>query len=360
MVYESVIEEAIIQLLQNKGYELIDENDGWISDRQLDEFINKDLLLECLERINGVHDLNVLKEAIATVTRLENPSLFERNFAFHRYLIDGVTVESKDYAVNPLIRLIDFKNPDNNTFQVCHQVKFNEGRNTRIPDVIVYINGIPLIVMELKSFDEAATDATLEHAYTQLGSNSEHNGYRYDIPTLFNYKLTELRDWKEPSDIFVCSMADLFGEWIPDNWINRVFVACERYPQHRYFFLTKNPSRYIDLFNKNLVPKKHDNFWFGTTLTTIKDQYFFRDDANCFLSIEPIHSDFPIDLIPLKDYGIKWVIVGAETGNRVGKIKPEKEWVENIKTVCRINDIPIFMKDSLQGLMGKDFIQEKP
>ena len=179
-------------------------------------------------------------------------------------------------------------------------------------------------------------------------------------PTLFNYKLTELRDWKEPSDIFVCSMADLFGEWIPDNWINRVFVACERYPQHRYFFLTKNPSRYIDLFNKNLVPKKHDNFWFGTTLTTIKDQYFFRDDANCFLSIEPIHSDFPIDLIPLKDYGIKWVIVGAETGNRVGKIKPEKEWVENIKTVCRINDIPIFMKDSLQGLMGKDFIQEKP
>ena len=149
MVYESVIEEAIIQLLQDKGYELIDENDNWISDRQLDEFINKDLLLECLERINGVHDLNVLKEAIATVTRLENPSLFERNFAFHRYLIDGVTVESKDYAVNPLIRLIDFKNPDNNTFQVCHQVKFNEGRNTRIPDVIVYINGIPLVVMEL-------------------------------------------------------------------------------------------------------------------------------------------------------------------------------------------------------------------
>lgn len=86
MVYESVIEEAIIQLLQNKGYELIDENDNWISNRQLDEFINKDLLLECLERINGVHDLNVLKEAVDTITRLENPSLFERNFAFHKYV----------------------------------------------------------------------------------------------------------------------------------------------------------------------------------------------------------------------------------------------------------------------------------
>lgn len=214
MVYESVIEEAIIQLLQDKGYELIDENDNWISDRQLDEFINKDLLLECLERINGVHDLNVLKEAIATVTRLENPSLFERNFAFHRYLIDGVTVESKDYAVNPLIRLIDFKNPDNNTFQVCHQVKFNEGRNTRIPDVIIYINGIPLIVMELKSFDEAATDATLEHAYTQLGSNSEHNGYRYDIPTLFNYNaFLVISDGVSSKVGTLTSKIDRFNEW---------------------------------------------------------------------------------------------------------------------------------------------------
>ena len=106
MIYESVIEEAIIQLLQNKGYELIDEYDSWISDRQLDEFINKELLLECLERINGIHDLNILKDAINTVTRLESPSLFERNFAFHKYLIDGVTVESKDYVINPLIRLI--------------------------------------------------------------------------------------------------------------------------------------------------------------------------------------------------------------------------------------------------------------
>ncbi len=214
MVYESVIEEAIIQLLQNKGYELIDENDNWISNRQLDEFINKDLLLECLERINGVHDLNVLKEAVDTITRLENPSLFERNFAFHKYLIDGITIESKDYEINPLIRLIDFKNPENNTFQVCHQVKFNEGRNTRIPDVIIYINGIPLVVMELKTFDESATDATLELAYAQLGSNSEHNGYRYDIPTLFNYNaFLVISDGVSSKVGTLTSKIDRFNEW---------------------------------------------------------------------------------------------------------------------------------------------------
>jgi len=169
------------------GYEFIDENDNWISYRKLDEFINSDILLTCLRKINpGLND-EVLKEAIKVTTRLENPSLFERNFAFHKYLVDGITIESKDYQINPLVRLVDFNKIGNNVFQVCHQVKFNEGKNTRIPDVIIYVNGIPLVVMELKSFDENATDATLEKAYEQLGQNTECSGYRYDIPTLFNF-----------------------------------------------------------------------------------------------------------------------------------------------------------------------------
>ena len=62
-------------------------------------------------------------------------------------------------------------------------------KKIRIPDVIVYINGLPLIVIELKSFDEDVINATLEHSYAQLGSNSKHDGYRYDIPTLFNYNV---------------------------------------------------------------------------------------------------------------------------------------------------------------------------
>ena len=128
MVCESVIEETIISLLQNKEFELIDEYDNWIQNRKLDEFVNRDLLLDCLKRINKTTDENILNDAINVITRLENPSLFERNFLFHKYLISGVTVESKDYAVNPLIKFIDFNNINNNVFQVCHQVKYNEGR----------------------------------------------------------------------------------------------------------------------------------------------------------------------------------------------------------------------------------------
>ena len=141
MIYESVIEKSIISLLQNKDYELIDENDYWIANRSLDEFFNKDLLLDCLKRINCINDEAILDEAINMLTRLDNPSLFERNFQFHKMLIDGVVVESKDFDINPLIRFIDFSNPFNNIFQVAHQIKFNEGRSNRIPDIILFING---------------------------------------------------------------------------------------------------------------------------------------------------------------------------------------------------------------------------
>lgn len=214
MVYESVIEETIISLLQNKEYELIDENDDWISKRTLDEFINKDLLLECLRKINKVKNDDVLIEAINIITRLENPSLFERNYAFHKHLVDGITIESKDYEVNPLIKLVDFNHPENNVFQVCHQVKFKESKNTRIPDIIIYINGIPLVIMELKSFDEYATNATLEHAYAQLGANSESDGYRYDIPTLFNYNtFLVISDGVTTKVGTLTSKIDRYNEW---------------------------------------------------------------------------------------------------------------------------------------------------
>ncbi len=214
VIYESVVEETIISLLQDKEYELIDENDYWIQNRKLDEFFNRDLFLECLKRINKTSDETILNEAINMLTRLENPSLFERNFLFHKYLIDGVTVESKDYEVNPLVRFIDFDNPLNNTFQVSHQVKFNEGRSNRIPDVIIFINGLPLVIMELKSFDESATDATLEHAYAQLGSNSEHDGYRYDIPTLFNYNaFLVISDGVSTKVGTLTAKIDRYNEW---------------------------------------------------------------------------------------------------------------------------------------------------
>ena len=264
MVYESDIEKAIIQLLQNKNYEFINENDSWISDRNLDEFINKELLLDCLSRINGTNDFDILNEAVNTITRLENPSLFERNFAFHKYLIDGITIESKNYVVNPLIRLIDFETPENNVFQVCHQVKFNEGRNNRIPDVIIYINGLPLIVMELKSFSEDATKAMLEDAYDQLGGCSEHDGYRYDIPTLFNYSaFLVISDGVTTKVGTLTSKIDRYNEWksvsgekgYDDSCVMQLNILIDGlFEQHRLLDVIKNNIFFIQ--DKNNKPVK--------------------------------------------------------------------------------------------------------
>lgn len=264
MIYESVIEETIISLLKNKGYELLDETSDWISDRKLDEFINKDLLFESLQRINNVKDSNILIEAINSLTRLDNPSLFERNFLFHKLLIDGITLESKNHKINPLIKFIDFETPLNNIFQVSHQLKFNEGKSTRIPDVIIFVNGIPLIIMELKSFDEEAKDATLEHAYNQLGANSEKDGYRYDIPSLFNSNaFLVISDGVSTKVGTLTAKIDRYNEWksidgekgYDDNCVTKLNVLIEGlFDKKRLLDVIKNNLFFIQ--DKNSKPVK--------------------------------------------------------------------------------------------------------
>ena len=190
----------------------------------------------------------------------------------------------------------------------------------------------------------------------------------YFSPTFHRYRLGEPQSWKKPRNIFVCSMADLFGEWVPDAWIREVFEACEAAPQHRYLFLTKNGKRYKELYEKGIMPMGMHawNKWFGCTVEKETDEFFFNNlygngiDHQGFLSIEPMLSDFEPGVIDQDATGIKWVIVGAETGNRKGKISPQKVWVEHIAQTCKASGIPLFMKDSLRELMGDDFKQEFP
>jgi len=184
---ESNLESAIIEKLIGRGFRYGATDKGWGAERKLDSFINEDLLAERLAVINKGVKPALIDEAVKTIKLIDVPSLFARNHKFHRYLTDGITIEDHTARVNPLIRLIDFENPKNNVFEVYNQLKFREYNNTRIPDIIIYINGLPLVVFELKSGTEFGDDTFLERAYEQLGRNSESDGYRYDIPTLFNY-----------------------------------------------------------------------------------------------------------------------------------------------------------------------------
>lgn len=181
----------------------------------------------------------------------------------------------------------------------------------------------------------------------------------YFSPTFHRYRLGEPQSWKKPRNIFVCSMADLFGDWVPDEWIEQVFEACEAAPQHKYLFLTKNGKRYLELARKGIMPDA-DNFWYGCSVTRPDAPFFFSNKCKTFASIEPILE--PFDWVPgLKHIELPdWIIVGAETGNRKNKVRPEKDWLGGIVNGCAEHNIPLFMKESLRELMGADFRQEFP
>ncbi len=170
-------------------------------------------------------------------------------------------------------------------------------------------------------------------------------------PTFHRYRLDEPQKWKKPRTIFVCSMADLFGDWVPDEWIEEVFKACEKAPQHRYLFLTKNPRRYVELAKKGKLPERA-NIWYGSTATSSDKQLYLSSNRNTFLNIEPILKDFGTNIKFYKLFD--WVIIGAETGNRRYKVIPEKEWIGNICKAANESRIPVFMKDSLIPIVGEE------
>ena len=186
------------------------------------------------------------------------------------------------------------------------------------------------------------------------------NPYPYGFdPTYHKYRLTIPQEWKKPQTIFVCSMADMFGDWVPEEWIDQIFTACLAAPQHRYMFLTKNGKRYMELAKKGIMPDT-ENFWYGCSVTRPEEPFFFSDRYKTFASIEPILE--PFDWVPgLKHIELPdWIIAGAETGNRKGKVKPKRDWLGGIINGCAEHHIPLFMKESLRELTGSDFKQQFP
>lgn len=176
-------------------------------------------------------------------------------------------------------------------------------------------------------------------------------------PTFHRYKLGFPCRLGKPRVIFVCSMADLFGAWVPREWQREVFEACLATPRHKYIFLTKNERAYWDmaLDGSGIMPSG-SGFWYGHTATAQDDVERiapFTPPAayRYFLSVEPLHG--PIDLSRFLRMP-EWVIIGAETGNRAGKCAPKKEWVDGIADFCQKRDIPVFMKDSMLPVVGTD------
>lgn len=186
-----------------------------------------------------------------------------------------------------------------------------------------------------------------------IGENGRQIIYPFGFaPTLHRYRFGQLDKLKMGQNIFVGAMSDMFGDWVPDSWIDEVFRCCMEHGQNNYLFLTKNPERYVDLEN---LPDGY-NMFYGTTVTRESEMHLFNilpAFRRRFASIEPILEDVRPEMHNLLFRQVDWVIIGAETGQRVGKVIPEAEWILKIVEAADAEGTPVFMKDSLLPIVGE-------
>jgi type I restriction enzyme, R subunit len=186
MITESELEATALEWFQNLGYKLVFGPDispeGDTVERiAYDQVVLVDRLRTALENINLSVPVEAIDDAIRAITITQTPSLIANNRRFHRMLTDGVDVSymQDGREVNDKVWLLDLEDLNNNDWLVVNQFTVIEENRNRRPDMVVFVNGLPLAVIELKN--PADEQATLRSAFNQLQT------YKADIPDLFTY-----------------------------------------------------------------------------------------------------------------------------------------------------------------------------
>ncbi len=184
---ESVVEQATLAWLEALGYAIAHgpeigcgqpgaEREDW------SQVVLEMRLRQALGKLNPKVPASAIEEAFRKLTRVNSPSLLAGNHSMHRLLVEGVPVEyqREDNSIGgDIVRVIDFDNPENNDFLAVNQLTVVENKHERRPDVVLYVNGLPLAVIELKN--AADENATIWSAFNQLQT------YKQQIPTLFTW-----------------------------------------------------------------------------------------------------------------------------------------------------------------------------
>jgi len=175
-------------------------------------------------------------------------------------------------------------------------------------------------------------------------------------PTYHPYRLAAPKNTKRPDSkderdgrVFVCSMADLFGKWVPDKWIRSVFDACLESPEWEYLFLTKWPARYSKM---PLLSRA----WYGASVIQQSDvarvekaMQDFETDCIKWMSLEPM-------LEPIRFNDLTWcdlVVIGSQTSTHQPEIghvpafAPEFDWIVDVVNQCREYSVPYYLKENL-------------
>ncbi len=202
---EDTFEQAVIELLETMGYIHLYAPD---LARDYESPLLDATVRDSLVRLNKGLPVDAIEEAISKLKNFDSGSLVQKNKLFMDYLQNGITVK---YFVqgeerSSIVRLLDYDKPDNNTFYAVNQYTYIENGNNRRPDIILFINGLPLVLMELKSPSKDEVGA--ENAYNQI------RNYMQDIPSLFIYNaICVISDLSTNKAGTITSGLDRFMEW---------------------------------------------------------------------------------------------------------------------------------------------------
>lgn len=185
-ITENIIEASTIETLTSLGWKYINGKeispDGLFCEREsFDQVVLTKRLSDSIAKINPSIPSDVLTAAVQKVLRVFSPDLLHNNEEFHKCLIEKVKIpyQENGYERSHEIALIDFENPSNNQFLVVNQFTIIENGQNKCPDVLLFVNGIPLVVIELKN--ASSENANIVSAYKQIQT------YKASIPTLFTY-----------------------------------------------------------------------------------------------------------------------------------------------------------------------------
>ena len=233
-INESQIEQFAIELLQSLGWDYVfgpdtapdsENNLSKIANRKsFEDVVLLDILENKLKIINPQIPENAINDAIKIVCTVptQYPNMIANNEAFHRLLTEGikVTYRKDGEEKGDIVKLIDFDNPENNDFLAINQFTVVENNINKRPDVVLFVNGIPLIVIELKN--PADESATIKSAYNQIQTYKQQA-----IPSLFSYnEIIVFSDGFEAKEGSLSAGIDRFMAWKSIYDIGRDAMHC--------------------------------------------------------------------------------------------------------------------------------------
>ena len=237
---EADYENSVLELFRNLGYKYVYGPD---LERDYKNPLYEDVLIESLSRLNPSLPEAAIQDALYKLHNFENGTLLQKNTVFMNYLQNGIEVSYHDKGETKydIAYIVDYDNLDNNSFIVANQWTFIENSNKR-PDVLVFLNGIPVVLIELKSPSRDQTDAS--EAYLQI------RNYMKEIPSMFIYNaICVMSDMSMSKAGTITSGEDRYMEWktTDGNYENTQFAQFDTFFEGIF-----ERSRFLDIL-KNFI-----------------------------------------------------------------------------------------------------------